>query len=70
MGFTPTIYVSQERTFLYLYMVLGISAVYLVQNNRTLLQQKKQTCQALKLAGVLLVAAGVILDLAEIGSRI
>lgn len=68
MGFTPTIYVSQERTFLFLYMILGISAVYLVQNNLPLLQEQKKACHTLKLAGILLTVTSVILNLAEIGS--
>ena len=68
MGFTPTIYVSQERTFLFLYMILGVSAVYLVQNNIGLLQEQKKACHTLKLAGILLAVTGIILNLAEIGS--
>lgn len=70
IGFTPTIYVSQERTFLFLYMILGISAVYLVQNHLPLLLEQKKTYHALKLAGILLAVTGVILSLAEIGSVI
>ncbi len=68
MGFTPTIYVSQERTFLFLYMILGVSAVYLVQNNIGLLREQKRACHTLKLAGILLAVTGIILNLAEIGS--
>ena len=68
MGFTPTIYVSKERTFLYLYMILGISSVYLFLNNRTLFQEKKKNYDTLKLAGVMVVAANVLLTFTEIGS--
>lgn len=68
MGFTPTIYVSQERTFFYLYMILGISGVYLIQNNRTLFAEQNKAYHTWKLAGVLFAAAGVILNLTEIGS--
>lgn len=68
MGFTPTIYVSQERTYLFLYMALGISAVYLVSNHLRGLQEKKAVWEALEVTGALAVIVGVILDLVEIGA--
>lgn len=68
MGFTPTIYVSQERTFFYLYMVLGVSAVYLILGNHKLLQEKKNSYEMWKLAGACLMVVGVIVNLVEIGS--
>lgn len=68
MGFTPTIYVSQERTFFYLYMLMGISAVYLVLANQNLLKEKQKLYEGLRVGGAFLVVAGVIVNLVEIGS--
>lgn len=67
MGFTPTIYVSQERTFLYLYVLLGISGVWLVLQNQQLLKDGK-VYRGLKVAGACMLVFGVILALAEVGS--
>lgn len=66
MGFTPTIYVSQERTFFYLYVLLGISASYLVVQNGKRLRSVKGY-ETFRLAGALLVAAGIVMNLVEIG---
>lgn len=68
MGFTPTIYVSQERTFLYMYMLMGMSAVCLVNSNWEVLQKKEKVQDVMKLAGACFVIAGVILNMAEIGA--
>lgn len=68
MGFTPTIYVSQERTFFFLYMLLGVSGVYLVLSNLKLLREKEKVFKGLKLAGAFLMVLGVILNLVEIGA--
>lgn len=67
MGFTPTIYVSQERTFLYLYMILGISGIFLMTQHFSLIRDKK-SYEMLKLAGTLLAVAGLFFNLAEIGA--
>lgn len=67
MGFTPTIYVSQERTFLYLYMMLGISGTFLLTGHAGILEEKKKA-RALKLAGILLAAACLVMNVVEIGS--
>lgn len=67
MGFTPTIYVSQERTFFFCYMILLVSAGYLIQRNIERLHEMK-SYESLKLAGVLLAVFGVVLNLTEIGS--
>lgn len=67
MGFTPTIYISQERTFLYLYILLGVSGIWLVLQNKELLDEGK-CYRGLKTAGACLMVFGVILALAEIGS--
>lgn len=67
MGFTPTIYVSQERTFLYLYMMLGISGTFLLTEHAGILA-KKHGARALKLAGILLAAACLVINIVEIGS--
>lgn len=67
MGFTPTIYVSQERTFLYLYMMLGISGTFLLTEHAGILEEKKKA-RALKLAGILLSAACLVMNIVEIGS--
>ena len=68
MGFTPTIYVSQERTFFYLYMLLGISGVYLLIQNLDLLQSKKKAFEGLKISGAFIVVLGVLVNLAEVGN--
>ena len=41
MGFTPTIFVSQERTFLYLYVAIIAAIVFMVQRNITVLLAHK-----------------------------
>lgn len=68
MGFTPTIYVSQERTFLFLYMILGVSFVWLVLRNLTLLRAKEKLYHAGKAVGACMIILGITLSLAEIGS--
>lgn len=68
MGFTPTIYVSQERTFLYLYMILGISAVWLVIRNLTLLKTNGKLFGVMKTAGLCMMVFGVIMSMVEIGT--
>lgn len=67
MGFTPTIYVSQERTFLYLYILLGVSGAWLVLQHEKELEDSKMY-RAMKIAGVCLMVFGVILALAEVGT--
>ncbi len=67
MGFTPTIYVSQERTFLFLYMALGMSAVYVAVNHLRTLRENRVVWETLKVAGAVLFTVGIVLDLAEIG---
>ncbi len=68
MGFTPTIYVSQERTFFYLYMLLGISGICLILKNRKLLQKHAGLYEVMKVSFFLCAIAGVIVNLSEIGS--
>ena len=68
MGFTPTIYVSQERTFFYLYIIFGISGAFFLQQNFSLLKKHPRLYEALKLSAVFLVFIGVAANLAEIGS--
>ncbi len=68
MGFTPTIYVSQERTFFYLYMLLGISGVYFILSNLKLLRENGKLYEGLKLTGAFLMVIGIILNFVEIGS--
>ena len=68
MGFTPTIYVSQERTFFYLYIILGISGICLILKNNRLLQEHAKVYETVKLSFFLLVAAGVVVNLSEIGN--
>lgn len=68
MGFSPTIYVSQERTFFYLYMILIVSAVCLAQKNRELLKERPRLYEGMKLLFFLSVIAGAVMNFAEIGS--
>lgn len=49
MGFTPTIYVSQERTFLYMYMTIIAVMIAVVERNRSILQQNEKVMQTLKI---------------------
>lgn len=67
MGFTPTIYVSQERTFLYLYVLLGMSGVWLILQNEKVLEEGK-CYHGLKVAGACFMVFGVLLALAEVGT--
>lgn len=68
MGFTPTIYVSQERTFFFLYMVLGISAAWLLLRSLPMLQRSRKLYDSLKLAGILLTVFGLLFNLAVVGA--
>lgn len=68
MGFTPTIYVSQERTFFYLYMILGVSAVYLILQNLVLFQEKKKLYDTMKVVGAVMMVFGILVNLTEIGA--
>lgn len=68
MGFTPTIYVSQERTFFYLYLILGVSGICLILKNSRLLQEHAKVYETMKLLFFLFAVIGVILNLSEIGS--
>lgn len=67
MGFTPTIYVSQERTFLFLYVLLGISAAWFAVENEELLKKNEKQYSALKTAGVCLAVWSVLMALVEVG---
>ncbi len=68
MGFTPTIYVSQERTFFYLYIILGVSGICLVLKNQKMLQEHARVYEAVKLSFSLFAIAGLIVNFSEIGS--
>lgn len=54
MGFTPTIYVSQERTFFFLYVLLAISAAGFILANEKLFAQHKKVAGAAKTGAVVL----------------
>ncbi|MEE1250846.1 MAG: hypothetical protein UHU19_16695 [Lachnospiraceae bacterium] len=49
MGFTPTIFVSQERTFLYLYVTIIAAIIFMVQRNIKLLLKHKNIYETLKM---------------------
>lgn len=68
MGFTPTIYVSQERTFFYLYMILGISGTFLLASHSGWLKKHERAYGALKLLGLFMAVLGIVMNLTEIGS--
>jgi hypothetical protein len=68
MGFSPTIYVSQERTFFFLYMALGVSAVALALRNLPLLREKKRCYGMFQTFGVLLLIFSVVMNLTKIGA--
>ena len=72
MGFTPTIYVSEKRTFLFLYIALGVSAAYFLGAGLYLwwkaLREKPAVWETLKVAGAIAAVLGIVLDLAEIGT--
>jgi len=67
IGFTPTIYVSQERTFLFFYMILGASATWLVVSNIALLRSKRKVLEAMQLAGMCCVLFCVLFGLMYTG---
>ncbi len=67
MGFTPTIYVSKERTYLFFYMILGISATWLVVNNIAMLREKRKALEALQLVGTCFILFCVIFGLIQTG---
>ena len=68
MGFTPTIYVSKERTYLFFYMILGVSATCLMVNNIAILRSKRKVLDALQLLGGCFVLFCVIFGLIQTGS--
>ena len=68
MGFTPTIYVSEKRTFLFLYIALGVSAAYLALNHWKMLREKPAVWETLKVAGAIAAVLGIVLDVPEIGT--
>lgn len=68
MGFTPTIYVSKERTYLFFYMILGVSATWLVVNNIAMLRSKRRVLEAMQLLGCGFVMFSVIFGLIQTGS--
>lgn len=68
MGFTPTIYVSKERTYLFFYMILGVSATWLVVNNIAMLRSKRRVLEAMQLLGCVFVMFSVIFGLIQTGS--
>lgn len=51
MGFSPTLYVSGERTFLYLYVTIIVAIVTMLEKNREELKQYPKMTQALELGG-------------------
>lgn len=68
MGFSPTIYVSGERTFLFLYMILGVSGICLVVRNIALLRSNRKILEAMQIVGLFCVMFSVIFDLVYAGS--
>lgn len=68
MGFTPTIYVSKERTYLFFYMILGVSATWLVVNNIAVLREKRKVLEALQILGGCFVLFCVLFGLIQTGS--
>ncbi|MCM1257336.1 MAG: hypothetical protein NC307_05745 [Roseburia sp.] len=67
MGFTPTIYVSKERTYLFFYMILGVSATWLIVNNIAVLRAKKRLLETMQLLGGCFVLFSVIFGLVQTG---
>lgn len=51
MGFSPTIYVSEARTFLYLYMAVIVTIAALFEHNKEALEEHPKAAQAMELAG-------------------
>lgn len=67
MGFTPTIFVSQERTYFYLYMILGMCGTYLLAGHEGLFKGSGKRSEAVRLAGMLLTAFCIVINLIETG---
>ncbi len=51
MGFSPTIFVSESRTFLYLYMTIAVTAAALIEWHDTEWKEHPKAAQAIGLAG-------------------
>lgn len=68
MGFTPTLYVSKERTYLFFYMILGVSATWLMVDNIAMLRSKKRVLETIQLLGCIVVLFSVIFNLIQTGS--
>ncbi len=51
MGFSPTIFVSGERTFLCLYMMIVVAIAAVIENNREELVKHPKLAQAMELGG-------------------
>lgn len=60
MGFTPTIFVSQERTFLYLYVAIIAAIVFMVQRNITVLLAHKNIAETLKIATACILVLSIV----------
>ena len=69
MGFTPTIYVSKERTFFFLYMMLLVHGIWLLLRNEELLKEHKTCRNVGKVMGLCLVIFNIVMSVVEIGSR-
>lgn len=67
MGFSPSIYVSEGRTFLYLYAALGISAIWLIIRNKEQLESKERFLDAMKLSSACILMLSIINSLAATG---
>lgn len=67
LGFSPSIYASQERTFLYFYMAIGLSGIWILIKNLDLLKQHEKLFEGLKLASACALLFAVINSLAAVG---
>lgn len=60
MGFSPTLYISGERTFLYLYFTMIVISLCLIQKHRPMLAEKPKLSLVLRCAFGILVTWSVI----------
>lgn len=60
MGFTPTIFVSQERTFLYLYVTIIVVIIFMVQRNIKIILANKNVAETLKIATACILVLSII----------
>lgn len=63
MGFSPTLYVSQERTFLYLYMTIIVTILFMFERNVKCFKSYPKMMYVAKLSGACILLFGIFNNL-------